>query len=268
MRTLKIDDRVYFKSEILDKVSGVSHAFTSRLGGYSRGKIEGLNLGFRVGDSTDAVVKNYNQVSDDLGFKFENITAAKQIHSDDIRVVTEEEKGCGVARLDNTFEADGLITNCKNIPITVFYADCVPILLCESDAGVIAAIHSGWRGTVLQIVGKAVEMMCKEFGADPKKIKVAIGPSIGKCCFETGAEVAAQFNNSLVTEEENGKFKVDLWEANRQILLAEGVKPANIDILKLCTICHSDVLYSYRTHGENTGRMGAFIMLEDERRKL
>ncbi len=262
MRTLKIDHRVYFKSEMLDSVSGVCHAFTSRLGGYSNGKIEGLNLGFRVGDSPNAVIKNYAQISEDLGFVFKSITAAKQIHSDKIRIITEKEKGYGVSDPDNIFEADGLITNCKNIPITVFYADCVPILLAESDAGVIGAVHSGWRGTVLEIAGKAVQKMCREFGADPKKIKAAIGPSIGKCCFETGPEVAEQFDKGLISCEANGKFKVDLWEANRQILEANGVKAENIDILELCTICHSDTLYSYRTHGEGTGRMGAFICLK------
>ncbi len=261
MQTLRIDDRVYFKSEILEGVSGINHAFTSSKGGYSHGKIKGLNLGFRVGDSPDSVIKNYTQISRDLGFVFENITAAKQIHSADIRVIVGTEKGCGVTRAEDIFEADGLITNCKNIPLTVFYADCVPILLAESDAKVIAAVHSGWRGTVLEIAGKAVQKMCSEFGADPAKIKAAVGPSIGRCCFETGSEVAERFAQSLVTSAKDGKFKVDLWEANRQILLAAGVKSENIDVLGLCTVCHSDMLYSYRTHGENTGRMGAFIQL-------
>ncbi len=261
MTTLKIDDRLYFKSEILDNISGLKHGFTSKLGGCSQGKISGLNLGFRVGDDAAAVVKNYELVSGDLGISFEGIVAAKQIHSAEIKVITEKEKGYGIAYRDKLFEADGLITNCKNIPLCVFYADCVPVLLAEAEAGVIAAVHSGWRGTVQQIAGKAVEKMCNEFGANPEKIKAVIGPSIGPCCFETGEEVATRFDKSLVKSEQNGKFKVDLWEANRRILQAKGVKAKNIDISKRCTVCHSDILYSYRIHNENTGRMGAFIMM-------
>ncbi len=259
MEALKIQDRVYFKSEIL---SDIPHGFTSKPGGFSRGRIEGLNLGFRVGDDAENVRKNYRLVSQDLGMPYENITAAKQIHSADIRVITEAEKGCGVSRIDEVFECDGFVTNCRNIPLCVFYADCVPILLADANAGVIAAVHSGWRGTVRRIAGKAVDIMCRDFGAIPQNIRAAIGPSIGKCCFETGEDVAVQFDNDLTAAEKNGKFKVDLWEANRRILTNKGIEASNIDVLELCTICHSDILYSYRTHGENTGRMGAFICLK------
>ncbi len=262
MKTLKIQDRIYFKSELLEKTEGIAHAFTSKAGGFSHGKIEGLNLGFRVGDNCDDVTKNYKLLSQDLKIPFENITSAKQIHSADIRVVTEKEKGCGVSRNDEIFEADGLVTNCKNIPLCVFYADCVPILLTDLEAGVVAAVHSGWRGTVLEIARRSIEKMCSEFGALPQNIKAAIGPSIGRCCFETGEEVAKQFDCDLISADKNNKFKVDLWEANRRILVKSGVCEANIDIMGLCTVCHSDILYSYRTHGENTGRMGAIVMLK------
>ncbi len=261
MNTLKVEDRVYFKSELLDKTDGIIHGFTSKLGGFSHGKIEGLNLGFRVGDDAEAVRQNYRLVADDLGVPYENITAAKQIHSANIRIVAEGETGCGVNRIDEVFEADGLITDRRQIPLCVFYADCVPILLADANAGVVAAVHSGWRGTVQGIAANAVDVMCKRFGAVPENIKAAIGPSIGKCCFETGAEVAEQFDADLVFPLQNGKYKVDLWAANQRLLTGKGIADQNIDVLELCTVCHSDRLYSYRTHGENTGRMGAFIML-------
>ncbi len=259
MEILKAEDRIYFKSEIL---SGITHGFTSKLGGFSHGRIEGLNLGFRVGDNTENVKRNYKLVSDDLEISYENITAAKQTHSADVRVITEAEKGCGVARLDEVFECDGLVTNCKNIPLCVFYADCVPILLADTKANVIAAVHSGWRGTVQKIASRAVDIMCDKFGAEPQNIKAAIGPSIGRCCFETGEEVAVQFDSDLRLVQPNGKLKVDLWVANQRILTDKGIEASNVDVLELCTICHSDMLYSYRTHGESTGRMGAFICLK------
>ncbi len=262
MNTLKIKDRVYFKSELLENTNGIIHGFTSKLGGFSYGKIDGLNLGFRVGDNAENVIKNYKLVAQDLRLLYENITAAKQIHSADIRVITSEEKGFGVSKTDCVFEADGLITNCKDIPLCVFYADCVPILIADTKASVIAAVHSGWRGTVQRIAQKAIEKMCSEFGAMPENIRAAIGPSIGMCCFETGAEVAKHFDSDLCVKTQNDKYKVDLWEANRRILKGSGVKDKNIDVFGLCTICNCDMLYSYRSHGENTGRMGAFIALE------
>lgn len=264
MQTVKIDDRIYFKSELLENMQGISHCFTAKTGGESRGKILGLNLGFRVGDDAAAVVENYRLVAKDFNFPIERMTAAKQTHSTAITVVTDKNAGCGVSRLSETFEADGLVTNLCNIPVGVFYADCVPILLADTTAKVVAAVHSGWRGTVGKIAEKAIKVMCDKFGASPQNIIAAIGPSIGPCCFETGAEVGAEFDDSLCKGLPNGKFKVDLWEANRKILTQCGVLPEHIDIFGLCTVCRNDILYSYRTHKDKTGRMGAFIMIKKE----
>lgn len=254
---------MYLRSNILSDLNGIEHFFTTKPGGVSSGKITGLNLGFRVGDNPESVEKNYIHISEDFGIPFERITAAKQIHSSDVRVVTEDECGLGVSRLDQAFEADGLVTNCKNMPLVVFYADCVPVLMVEETVGVVAAVHSGWRGTVVRIAEKAVHTMTERFGANPECIKAVIGPSIGKCCFETGAEVAENFEKSFVEKLPNNKYKVDLWEANRQILLDSGLRQKNIEVLGMCTMCHPELLYSYRAHGDSTGRMGAVIMLKE-----
>ncbi len=260
MLTAEFDDRLYFKSHVLEGVTGVEHFFTSKLGGLSHGNIKGLNLGFRVGDDAALVEGNYRLVCRDFGLDYEKITAAKQIHSAKIEIINENNVGFGVSELSKTFEADGLVTNLKNVPLTVFYADCVPVLLTDETAGVVAAVHSGWRGTVQNIAGQAVGLMCREFGAIPQNIKAAIGPSIGSCCFETGEEVANLFDEDLRTEIAGGKFKVDLWQANKRLLHNAGLIDANIDVLEYCTMCHSDVLYSYRRDPESTGRMGAFIL--------
>ena len=260
MLTTKFDDRLYFKSTVLEDIPGVKHFFTSKLGGFSRGDVKGLNLGFRVGDDPTSVEGNYRWICKDFGLDYKKITAAKQIHSAKIEVINSENVGFGVSDLSKTFEADGLVTNLKDVPITVFYADCVPILMADPVAGVVAAEHSGWRGTVQNIAGAAVEIMCREFGAKPQNIKAAIGPSIGPCCFETGEEVAVLFDEDLRIKLPDGKFKVDLWQANKRLLQNAGLIEENIDVLELCTICHSDVLYSYRKDAQSTGRMGAFIL--------
>lgn len=259
----RIDDRVYLKSELLAK-SGILHAFTTASGGISCGKVSGLNLGFRCGDNPKSVMKNYKLVAEDIGIPFERITVARQTHSVNIRIITETDAGKGVSRESDITETDGLVTNCRRIPIGIFYADCVPILLADEEAGVVAAVHSGWRGTAEKISKNAVEIMKGRFGSKPENIKAAIGPSIGPCCFECGAETAERFNNSLVRRTDGGKFKVDLWKANRSILEDCGVKSENIDVFEKCTMCSGEGFYSYRRQKEATGRMAAFIALEAE----
>ncbi len=259
MITEKHGDRIYLKSELL---KNIPHGFTTRCGGASQGKIEGLNLGFRCGDNAESVRKNYKMVAEDLGMPYEAIVASRQTHSVNIRIVTRDDAGKGVSRDSDIQDTDGLVTNCANIPLVVFYADCVPILLADTTNGVVAAVHSGWRGTKGGIVHSAVKTMCEEFGSQVTDIKATIGPAIGPCCFEVGADVAEQFDSVLVKEKGNGKYTVDLWRANHELLLQSGVMPSNIDVFEMCTVCNKDSLYSYRSHGDRTGRMGAFIMLD------
>ncbi len=255
-----IEDRVYLKSDLLMS-DCINHCFTTKCGGLSCGTVKGLNLGFRVGDDWDIVTENYKLLSKDIGFPYGRITSGRQTHSSNIRVITEKDAGKGVSRESEFMDVDGLVTNVRQLPIVVYYADCVPILMADKAAGVIAAVHSGWRGTVAEIAGNAIKIMTEQFAANPENIIAAIGPSIGQCCFETGGEVAWEFDNDLRLECGNGKFMVDLWKANERILLKYGLKQENIDVLKMCTMCNSDLLYSYRVNKESTGRMGAFISL-------
>ncbi len=255
-----IEDRVYLKSDLLMS-DGINHCFTTKCGGLSYGTVKGLNLGFRVGDDNENVIKNYKLISKDIGFSYERITAGRQTHSSNIRIITEEDAGKGISRESEFMDVDGMVTNIRQLPLVVYYADCVPILMADKTAGVIAAVHSGWRGTVSEITGNAIKIMTEQFNAKTENIIAAIGPSIGQCCFETGGEVACEFDSNLLIEADNGKFMVDLWRANERILLKYGLKQENIDILKMCTMCNSDLLYSYRVNKEATGRMGAFISL-------
>lgn len=257
----KIENRVYLKSELLEE-DGIQHVFTTASGGVSCGKVNGLNLGFRCGDNPSSVMENYKLVAKDIGISLERITVARQTHSANIRIITEADAGKGVSLESDITETDGLVTNCFGIPIGIFYADCVPVLLADKEAGVIAAVHSGWRGTAERISKNAVEIMKDRFGSKPENIKAAIGPSIGPCCFECGAETAECFDTEFVIKAENGKLKVDLWRANRSILEDCGVKSENIDVFEECTMCSGEDFYSYRRQREATGRMAAFIALK------
>ena len=256
------NNRLYLKSDMLEQGGQIAHGFTSRLGGVSYGKVEGLNLGFRVGDDKDSVLENYRLLAKDLEIDLNRTVLSKQTHTDNIRIVTEDDCGKGVVRPSDIEDTDGLITNIPKIALVVFTADCVPVLLYDPRKAIIAAVHAGWRGTVKHIAPKAVKIMCDKFGSQPDDIRAAIGPSIGPCCFEFGEDAVIHFPENILQKKQDGKYLVDLWSYNKLQLTEAGVRPENIDISKVCTACESDRFYSYRTHRERTGRQGAVIMLK------
>ena len=234
-------DRSYIA---LKKMSdaGFVCGFSRRSGGASRGKIEGFNFGFRVGDDPESVLKNYRLLADDLGFDLSRAVCARQTHTSNIRIVTSADCGKGIFQVDSDIrDIDGLITN---------------------EKGIALASPAGWRGTAQNIGGKTVRLMAEKFGSDPRNIIAAIGPSIGLCCFEVDRGTAENFAEKYRIPKPNDKFHVDLWAANRDMIAAEGVPAENIYISEECTICNSDKYYSYRTHKEHTGRQIAVIAIK------
>jgi len=178
-------------------------------------------------------------------------TQLKQVHSD-VVFVADSRTGC-------LGEGDALISATPGQTIGVRTADCVPILLADADGGVIAAAHAGWRGTVAGVVGRTVARMQQDFGSKPGSIRAAIGPSIGKCCFEVGPEVAEQFHAGV-----NASSHVDLVAANFRQLLDAGLHANYVDIAELCTMCGGSLFYSYRRDRELAGRMVAAIRIETQ----
>jgi YfiH family protein len=148
-------------------------------------------------------------------------------------------------------QADALLEDTPGAVVAVRTADCIPILLADARHRAVAAVHAGWRGTVAGIVGHAVEAMRQRFGTWPEDLHAAIGPGIGKCCYEVGPEVAAHFGAA-------GRSHIDLTEANRSQLVAAGVEPARVYVAGLCTMCHPDEFHSFRRDHEAAGRMYSF----------
>ncbi len=163
---------------------------------------------------------------------------------------------------------DALITAKKGLCLCVQTADCVPILLFEPERKVIAAVHAGWRGTVKQIVRNVVEQMVADYGAGRSKILAAIGPSIGPGVYEVGHEVVEQVYASIPNAQEvlihqpSGKYNLNLWEANKQLLLESGVLFSNVEMAGECTYSLSNRYFSARRDGVATGRMVSGIMLK------
>jgi polyphenol oxidase len=173
------------------------------------------------------------------------LATAKQIHSD--RVLLVESPG-------PQGEGDALVSNQPGIGLAIRTADCLPILIADPRHRAVAAIHAGWRGVLSEIAPNAVQVMHEQFGTAPEDVIVAIGPGIGKCCFEVGPEVSVQFGLSSRT-------KVDLVETMCRQLGRNGVSRGQISASGFCTVCNPELFESYRRDREAAGRMVAMIML-------
>ena len=257
-------DLVYMISDIMP----VRHGFTTRYGGVSTGHLSSLNLGENRGDDPENVRENYRRIGTALGIDTGKLVFTKQVHGREVREATAADRRELFSKF--SYEADGLVTKMREQPLIVYTADCVPVLLADAQAGVIGAVHCGWRSSVQDILGVTVDKMQK-LGASPERIFVAIGPAIGACCFETGPEVPEAIDHYLdgdsagiyVPEEGvPGKFLVDLRAANRRRLLQLGLDAAHIDVSDECTLCSHDKYWSHRyTKGER-GSQAALICLD------
>ena len=194
-------------------------------------------------DSLAWLVHGFGTRQADVPALFGQLATLKQIHS----------ATCvpAAGRSGILGEGDALLEDTAGSVVAVKTADCVPILLIDDRHHAVAAVHAGWRGTVARIVGNAVEAMRGRFGTLPADLEAAIGPGIGKCCYEVGPEVAAEFGKQ-------GRAHIDLPEANRRQLMEAGVTPERIYASSLCTMCRPEEFDSFRRDREAAGRMLSF----------
>jgi len=233
---------------------GLRHGFSTRRGGVSTGRYATLNVGGKWGDDPEHVAHNRRRLAAAGGFDWSRLFTARQVHGARVALVVE---GTLTARVADT-EADVVATAVPGAVVGVYTADCVPILLADDD-GRVAAAHAGWRGTVAGVANAAVEALVS-IGAHRERIRAALGPSICAHCFEVGEEVAAEFDKLLpssVVRAEGKKPHVDLWEANRLVLVAAGVQ--QIDATPPCTMCEPERFFSFRRDGSGIGQHLSFV---------
>ena len=249
----------------------VPHCFTTRHGGVSEGFLSSLNLGIGRGDEPEHVRENYRILGEAIGFTPDQLVFSCQVHEDTVERVGRQDRFRVMLEKPEWKPRDGLVTNETETALTVFSADCTTVLLHDPVKKAIAAVHSGWRGTALGIVLRAVEAMQREFGSDPADLRAAIGPCISRCCFETHREVPDAMLAALGVDalhaiepipEREGKYLVDLKQINETWLRKGGV--TKIDICPDCTACNTDRYWSHRRHGGERGALAAIITLPRE----
>lgn len=267
--TLKGDKTPFLTYNVINDIPFVRHAFSTRLGGVSTGVCESMNLAFGRGDDRDTVLENYKLICKSAGFEYESLCGSVQVHETVVRKVTSADRGHGIILPRIVSSADAQITNDKDVTLVTYYADCTPVFFVDTVKYAIGLAHAGWRGTVGRISVNTVNAMVKEFGTNPEDLVCAIGPVIGKCCYEIDTECANQFKaldeidaDAVLHDKGNGKFMADLALTNKLLLISCGVKSENIVISDLCTKCNSDLLWSHRATNGHRGTMAAFMKLE------
>jgi len=239
----------------------VRQAFYTRHGGVSPEPWSSLNHGGTVGDERDHVVENRKRCFEHFERPVESIYDVWQVHSADVVCVDRPRP-----LTEPHLKADAILTDRPEVTLMMRFADCVPILFFDPERRVIGIAHAGWQGTVKMIIKAVVDKMVEQYGCKKETIIAGIGPSIGPECYEIGTDVIEKiqltFGNrtSQVLSVKSGRYYFDLWQANRMILEDAGVQ--KLEVMQICTACHTEDWYSHRAEHGKTGRFGVLIALE------
>ncbi len=267
----KLGQIKYFNCRELDNTNLVVNAFTARTGGVSRPPFNNLNLSYNVGDEEIRVAENRKIILDALSIDYRTAVTAQQVHKDKIALVRKEDKGKGAFKYSKGIaQTDALITDIPGIPLLMCYADCVPVFIFDPIKKAIALIHSGRKGTELELTLKALSNMEKIFETNPRSCLAAIFPSIGPCCYNIKEENKiddywlneVKCNSEPISLQNKSGRSLDLRKANYGQLIKGGVEKKNIFVNQICTVDHPELFFSYRRDEGNTGRMAAIFMLK------
>lgn len=249
--------------------AGFANGFSTRVGGVSPAPWDSLNLGAGRGDEEERVSENFRRFCHAIGADPDRLVKNCQVHGDVVRSVGDGDV-MPYPGAPGVEQADGLITDRPGLALTIFSADCIPVLLCDPVKGVAAAVHAGWRGTALGAAARGVERMVRDYGSRPQDILAAIGPGICPTCFETHVDVpegmragmgerAEEFISPI--PEREGKYHVDLKGANRRWLLDAGVAEEHIALCPACTACLTEEFWSHRLLGVRRGSQASVIQM-------
>lgn len=263
-------DVVFYTDIELREKANIVIAFSQRLGGVSKPPYQSLNLGLNVGDDPRDVHENRRLFTEAIGLPKDScghLVSAVQVHGTHTHVVREGDTHLGTSPVPET---DALVTGLSNVPLLLCFADCVPIILVGlGPAPVISVVHSGWRGTLDEIVAQAISTMVREYSISPITIRAYLGPCIGPENFEVSREICSLFTDKFDTlvptvcssEQTDDVCRIDLAGAVTQSLTESGVLPCNIVSIGMCSAAAVDYFFSYRAEGGTTGRHGALACI-------
>lgn len=242
----------YFEIPELAKLGWLKHAFLSRHGGVSSSPFDSLNLSISNRDRPADVLRNRELITLVFGFPKDRLVLLKQRQQDGILVLKNPVEKIPPLPYDAT------ITEVPNLPLGILTADCIPIFIVDTKKRIISAIHSGRQGTALGITKKVLIRMRDEWECSMKDLLIALGPSIGPCCYEIDEKVFNPGWESFSTSKVGGRRMVDLARINIAQMKEEGIGEEQIFLIDICTCCNSELFFSYRKEGK-TGRQLSFI---------
>jgi hypothetical protein len=241
--------------------SPIKHGIYTRCGGTSNAPYDSLNMGGNVGDTPQNVRHNHEVMYASAGVRGDRACTVWQVHSNDVVIASRPARNRRWV-----VAADGLISDQIETPLTMRFADCVPILFFDPVRGVTGIAHAGWRGTVAGICAATVRAMAHTFGCKQQDIQAGIGPSIGPSHYQVGEEVVKAISDYFAVtdglierDSTDGSAYLDLWAANALDLRRAGVE--QIEIARICTAENTHEFYSHRREKGRTGRFGAVISL-------
>lgn len=260
------DGVAWYSVEHLGPQDSVLAAVSTRHGGVSPDSLASLNLSYRVGDDPARVRENRRRFARAVGFDEQMVVCGQQVHGNRVAYVDEGSAGAGYERAETAVPAvDGLVTDRPGVILWLVFADCVPVLAFDPTRPAVGIAHAGWRGTVSGIARELLRTMAEHVGSRPADVLVAVGPSIGPCCYEIGDDVVAATRQAFADlpplTTVGGRMSLDLWQANHRRLTEAGVGTSRIALCGLCTRCHADEFYSHRGQRGRAGRMAAVIGL-------
>jgi len=247
----------FYRFKNLSQESDVIHAVTKK----DLNKPCGLSLALHTGEAEEKIVANRHKIVSELDLT-ENtyFVVAEQTHSDNIAVITEIGTKGWESFQESVSDSDALMTNLPGVMLAILTADCVPVLLYDKKKKAVAAIHAGWKGTRSEIVFKTVNKMVEVYASDPLDILAGIAPSIGKCCYEVGDDVAKYFTETPDALHPKGnKFMLDLPKINHDQLIKAGLSESHIEYSSICTACQVEEFFSYRKEQGCSGRFMSLI---------
>lgn len=265
----EVDGLTLAHSPLLSVQPGLVHAFTTRHGGDTPAPFDSFNLGRSVGDESVKVkaLENRRRLCQVLGINHDNLQVPGQVHSGNVVLVEHPDKPSRAASPELS-GVDGLYTSCRQLPLLLHFADCVPVLVYEKNLKLLSIVHAGWRGTAQGIAATAVDRLLSK-GGNVQDMVAAVGPAIGPCCYPTGDDVVEKLIatlpqpyhqgalEALVEVKEDGQKRPNLKAFNALQLLAKGLAAQSVDVSSYCTCCMPEIFFSHRQSGGTTGRQGA-----------